>query len=101
MVCTPAVAAYIIVPPQLLPVGIGTALVAVGTAVLMVPLLVIVDKVPDRVYAFVKSSVPPAVVIRVSLTIKAPLAVLVPLVLLKVKLLYVRPATVWPPVVFV
>ena len=59
MVCAPAAAAYIIVPPQLFPEGIGTALVVVGTAVLIVPLFVIVPNVPDKVYEAVISNVPP------------------------------------------
>ena len=49
MVWAPEAAEYIIVPPHVLPDGIGTALVTVGTAVLIVPLLVIVDNVPPRV----------------------------------------------------
>ena len=75
--------AYLIVPPHVLPEGMGVAPVF---AVLIVPLFVIVAKVPLSVLVPM-SSVPLAVVVSVPLTTRPPAAVLVPLVLLNDKLL--------------
>ena len=57
------------------------ALVAVGTAVLIVPPLVIVDKVPPRVLAVPILRVPPEVVVNVPFTTKLPPALFELLVL--------------------
>ena len=71
------------VPPHVLPVMIG------GFAVLeikIVPLLVMVARVPVSVNVLI-SSVPPAVVIKVPFTTWFPRVVFVPLELINVKLL--------------
>ena len=81
-VCAPF-APYITVPPQVFPVGIGVLPVA---SVLMVPLFAIVDEPPNDKVLVLKSNVPPAVVVNAPFTVILPLAVSVPLVLLKVKL---------------
>ena len=82
-------------PPHVLPEANGVAEVL---AVLMVPLLVIVPKVPNKVLAAMLN-VPPAVVVSAPFTTKLPPAVFVPIELLRLKLLYVPFTTVWPPVV--
>ena len=80
-------------PPQVLPVGIGVADVF---CVLIVPLLVIVDRVPSNWLATM-FSVPPDVVVRV-VAVMAPAAVSVFEVLLKLIVPYVPSGTYWAPV---
>ena len=53
------------VPPHVLPAGIGTALVAAGTDVLIVPALVMVVNVPLNMVAVPKSRVANATVDKV------------------------------------
>jgi hypothetical protein len=85
--------------PQFIPAGIGVALVAVGTSVLIVPLFATVDSIPLKINAAVRSKVPPALVVNVPFTAIFALAELVPLPLLKDRLLYAKaPVTVCPPV---
>src|SRR3989338_1692052 len=85
MVCAPVVAAYVIVPPQVFPEGIGVALAVF--VVLIAPLFVIVPNVPDKVYVVISKKPLPLVVVKAPFTTKLPPAGLPPLVLLKVKLL--------------
>ena len=82
-----------------MPAARGVELVVVGTSVLIVPLFVIDDNVPDKVYNAVISNVPPLVVVRIPLTTRLPPALSVLLVFSKVRLLYVPATTVCAPVV--
>ena len=69
-VCAPAVAAYSIVPPHVLPAGMGVTLVAEGTDVLMVPVLLMVPNVPLNTVVVPKLRSAPAPVVNVPFTTK-------------------------------
>src|SRR5574343_283151 len=75
-----ALPAYSIVPPQVLPLGIGVVLVVVGTDVLIVPLLLMVASVPDNTPAVDISRVAPFTTVSVPAMFTLPVAVFVPAV---------------------
>jgi hypothetical protein len=96
MVCPPEGASYFTTPepPHILPDVNGVVLVL---SVSIVPLLVIVVREPASANVDMLN-VPPAVVLSAVFTVSAPPAVLVPLVLPKVRVAYVPGITVWLPV---